>query len=187
MSMHFTPETPDIRTQLHESSASSQVLLAEFFSEANFPASTRLASQKHEQSDVELERAKAEKAKADEALKSRDYPMAEAALKDAIEAADKIDYTPFKVLLDQNTRELSNVPAGQKERELIEQRHVLEQKIDMPVDLRLELAKFYLDRKNPTAAKNLLENKDFLSRFPEATKRVDYKLIHDFAVQYSRK
>jgi hypothetical protein len=139
---------------------------------------------------TELQQVKASMDKVKEAQNNKNAVSAEAAFKEAIAAADKMDMAPYKQQLElvkKQVESLSGTAEGiTKSGELLQVKKALEARIQLPVDLRLEMAKFYIQNQKPDLAKAMLEDKEFLKNYPDAAKRPDFKLVKQFADEYCK-
>jgi hypothetical protein len=140
--------------------------------------------------DANMQQVQASLTKFDEANKVQNAVTAEQSMKDAIAAADKVDMAPWKAKLKEiqdQIKTLPNTPENAvKSATLVQAQKGIQSTIDLPMTLRLELAKHYIRNHHPDQAKALLEDQGFLDKFPDVKKRSDYKAIKGFADEYCK-
>ncbi len=116
--------------------------------------------------------------------------QAEQFWKRMVVAADKTDMAPNQKLLAELIKKHDSLPdtaeglVQRKENE--RQQKDLRAEMDLPVSSRLDLATFYARHNHFDQAKALLEDKEFLAKYPDAAKNPDYKKIKAVADDNSK-
>lgn len=113
------------------------------------------------------------------------------ALKSAIAAADKLDMTPYKKVLEEKQAKwdalktpMERANNGALELEIKQ----LKGTIDKPVELRIALAQLYLNEKvkKPELAKEILLDEKYWKDHQDATKRPDFKIAKAMSIELSK-